>query len=127
VSDAETAAGAPAVVVTTGNATPSEIAAITAVISGLLAEEGEARREEEPVGTSACGHSVTLCSPAPGAGSADSSPPPPPAQVHGEGHLRRFERVSPKVPTRQIRGLAALLQVLGVSHSSFTASARYLG
>jgi hypothetical protein len=53
VSDAESAAGAAAVVVTTGNATPSEIAAITAVISGLLAEEGEARREEEPVGTSA--------------------------------------------------------------------------
>ncbi|RFA11073.1 hypothetical protein B7R54_03650 [Subtercola boreus] len=40
-------------VVTTGNATPAEIAAITAVISGLLAEEGEARREEEPAGTTA--------------------------------------------------------------------------
>ena len=32
------------VVVTTGNATPAEIAAVTAVIGGLLAEEGQIGR-----------------------------------------------------------------------------------
>ncbi|WP_253259625.1 acyl-CoA carboxylase subunit epsilon [Subtercola boreus] len=46
-------AGNPPVVVTTGNATPAEIAAVSAVVSGLLAEEGEARRESEPAGTTA--------------------------------------------------------------------------